>query len=501
MAIFNPNRKTGGTIELVRDADGNYSTKEVGFNTLASLSIPDFKTTATTTTTTDTKTAADITGDTVDTQTQMAFQMPDRGNNQIDTTGDMLQTAKQTSDMLAETFDSPEMRKRDEAKITSPLQIKEADERISAQEAAPQEDIGTEGITNFTDYQDAILRGKVGTKFQKQPKFGDLLFEPGPAFQDKGTTFSRPEEGTIDQASKDRMVKDDSRFLPSNIATRSDQGEMVASGIETKKTEPVYRDAIMRGDTGIKPEIKQNALETVSTSLKSAFKNIKTPTMMLIDAVAGEPTAVQNHDKQYFTDRGDGRIGGNPATDLYAGMNRTSMFGNLEKAGEKRIARREKTIEKRAKAGNPVSQKFIDDTNNMKDQQKSYKASLDKKTSTRREAGSMNQPGRGGDQSGRSGGKIVCTMMNESYGFGSFRNKIWLRHSKNLAPEYQIGYHRIFLPLVKKAKTNKVLKKILEHIAIHRTIDIRQEERNKIHLLGRVYRTILEPICYWVGKI
>ena len=138
--------------------------------------------------------------------------------------------------------------------------------------------------------------------------------------------------------------------------------------------------------------------------------------------------------------------------------------------------------------------------NNMKDQQKSYKASLDKKTSTRREAGSMNQPGRGGDQSGRSGGKIVCTMMNESYGFGSFRNKIWLRHSKNLAPEYQIGYHRIFLPLVKKAKTNKTLKKILEHIAIHRTIDIRQEERNKIHLIGRVYRTILEPICYWAGK-
>ena len=136
----------------------------------------------------------------------------------------------------------------------------------------------------------------------------------------------------------------------------------------------------------------------------------------------------------------------------------------------------------------------------MKDQQEAYSRSLDTKTSSRREAVSMNQPGGGGDTSGRSGGKIVCTMMNESYGFGSFRNKIWLRHSKNLAPEYQIGYHRIYLPLVKKAKTNKVLKKILEHIAIHRTIDIRQEERNKIHLLGRVYRTILEPICYWAGK-
>ena len=108
------------------------------------------------------------------------------------------------------------------------------------------------------------------------------------------------------------------------------------------------------------------------------------------------------------------------------------------------------------------------------------------------------QAGGGGNQGG--GGKIVCTMMNDSYGFGSFRNKIWLKHSKDLAPEYQIGYHKIFLPLVKLSKTNKVLKKTLEHIAVHRTIDIRQEARGKMHLLGRVYRKILEPICYIVGK-
>ena len=107
------------------------------------------------------------------------------------------------------------------------------------------------------------------------------------------------------------------------------------------------------------------------------------------------------------------------------------------------------------------------------------------------------------DDGGGGGGgssKIVCTMMNESYGFGSFRNKIWLRHSKDLAPEYQIGYHKIFLPLVKLSKKNIVLKKVLEHIAVHRTIDIRQESRGKTHMLGRVYRKVLEPICYWVGK-
>ncbi len=101
---------------------------------------------------------------------------------------------------------------------------------------------------------------------------------------------------------------------------------------------------------------------------------------------------------------------------------------------------------------------------------------------------------------GGGGGKIVCTMMNDSYGFGSFRNKIWLKHSKGLAPEYQKGYHKLFLPLVKLSKTNKVVRKILEHIAVHRTIDIRQEARGKVHLLGRLYRKILEPLCYLVGK-
>jgi hypothetical protein len=115
------------------------------------------------------------------------------------------------------------------------------------------------------------------------------------------------------------------------------------------------------------------------------------------------------------------------------------------------------------------------------------------------------------DTSGGGGGgsddKIVCTMMNQSYGFGSFRNAIWLKYSKdNLSEEYQKGYHRIFLPLVAYAKgnktSNKIVRNILEHIARHRTLDLKQEMRGKKrHALGRLYRSILEPMCYMVGKI
>ena len=112
-------------------------------------------------------------------------------------------------------------------------------------------------------------------------------------------------------------------------------------------------------------------------------------------------------------------------------------------------------------------------------------------------------------QQSSGGGKIVCTMMNEqAYGFGSFRNAIWLKHSENMpnAKIYEKGYHTLFLPLVEFAKDegklNKVVRNVLAHIARHRTADIYKQMRgNKRDTLGRIYRAILEPICYLVGKV
>ena len=495
MATFDPNRVGPGTFELVRDATtGNYSIKEVGFTKISPLNLPDLDTTAATTTATQTKTATDTTGDTLSQQTKMAFNMPDRGgDNQPMTTGSMLQQARQTSDMLSDTFTRPNMRDVAGDKITSPLDIQSPTERVF--DRPNMRDVAGEvqqtkpalELDEPTVQQTATER--VGKARIRGPR--DLETQ-------QKTEFTRPNIRDV--------TGDATSITQQESATRAAKEADFASGtlgIDARRFEGVSQMGALAGDEkdDVKP-VKKDALQTISTSLRttgdSILSKIKTPTMMVLDAITPDPTAVNKHDTSYFTDRGDGRIGGNPATDLYAGMNRVSAFGNLEKAGEKRISRREKTIEKK---GYGPGDKFYDDTQNMKDQQSSYKASLDKNVTTKREAARMNQPGGGGDTSGRSGGKIVCTMMNESYGFGSFRNKIWLRHSKNLAPEYQIGYHRIFLPLVKKAKTNKILKKVLEHIAIHRTIDIRQEEKNKIHLLGRVYRTILEPICYWVGKI
>ena len=112
----------------------------------------------------------------------------------------------------------------------------------------------------------------------------------------------------------------------------------------------------------------------------------------------------------------------------------------------------------------------------------------------------------GYDETGGGSGddKIVCTAMNSAYGFGSFRNAIWLDYAKkNLTKEHEVGYHAIFRPLIKLAYDKNItpVRKILEHIARHRTSDIWKIKRGRRDFLGSIYRAILEPICKVVGKI
>jgi hypothetical protein len=108
------------------------------------------------------------------------------------------------------------------------------------------------------------------------------------------------------------------------------------------------------------------------------------------------------------------------------------------------------------------------------------------------------------------GGKIVCSAMNKKYGFGNFRNAIWLKHSATMPNAKQIekGYHKLFLPVVafafsdKQTFARKIVRKISEHIARHRTADLWKEMRGKKRdPLGRLYRAIIEPICYLAGKV
>lgn len=127
-------------------------------------------------------------------------------------------------------------------------------------------------------------------------------------------------------------------------------------------------------------------------------------------------------------------------------------------------------------------------------------------TSAESGVGNPGESGGGGDG---GGGKIVCTAMNHEYGFGSFRNAIWLKYAQsNLTKAHEVGYHAIFLPLVDfgfkrgNGRINLMVRNVLESCARHRSLDIRAEMRGtKRDPIGRAYRFILEPLCYAVGKI
>ena len=110
---------------------------------------------------------------------------------------------------------------------------------------------------------------------------------------------------------------------------------------------------------------------------------------------------------------------------------------------------------------------------------------------------------------GGDGDKIICTAMNQAYGFGSFRNAIWIAYAdKHLSKAHEVGYHALFLPLVDfgfkrgDGKLNLAVRKVLEWGTRHRSTDLRAEMRGtKRDTTGRIIRFIFEPLCYAVGKL
>ena len=79
---------------------------------------------------------------------------------------------------------------------------------------------------------------------------------------------------------------------------------------------------------------------------------------------------------------------------------------------------------------------------------------------------------------------------------------------RDSAKTIEKGYHKLFLPVVafafsdKQTFVRKLVRKVSEHIARHRTADLWKEMRGKRRdTLGRIYRAIIEPICYVAGKV
>jgi len=197
---------------------------------------------------------------------------------------------------------------------------------------------------------------------------------------------------------------------------------------------------------------------------------------------------------------------GSLATKMRGGYGSQAAYESAR--ADRQKASRVNNMMARKRAGKSYSQKNLDRLTaevNKGINQREAAALADKTKSTSTGVRTDIDVADGGAESG-GGGKIVCTMMNERYGFGSFRNKIWMKFHEHHGPEYQKGYHAIFLPLVKIAKgegkINTAVRKVLEHMGRHVTADMFKIMKGKKRdTLGRIYRAIFEPACHIIGKI
>ena len=264
----------------------------------------------------------------------------------------------------------------------------------------------------------------------------------------------------------------------------------------------------------------------IDPTVELAKKTFLPPSLALVRAIAGEETDTQKHAKTYFTAYTSGSMAGritgdngeyDPANNLYHGMNRVSMYGNLEKAGQKRIDRIEKTIAKKKAKGQDTTtlekrvQKFKNDQNDYtRDKHKdvakaAIKKGADPMNPAEMHAASTKASNEQGNQGNGGGKSIICTQMYQQTQLEDWKKtmRLWyIFQKKYLTMEHQEGYHFLFKPFVSGMKKSKVLTALGKHCAIARTNDIKHIMfGTPFSLSGRLVRLVTEPICYITGKI
>ena len=459
---FDTSRVGGGTYELEQDASGNYKLKSVGFAQVNKLNLPDLATS--------------------DSPVKKILPVEDKKKIEVadpfkklsaqntgggegggqDYSGVMLKTpevkdvsVRSAGEMTNTTYNQmTDAEKEAVATGTSGMVFRGAGD--ATKQYTNPEKYGVSVTT--TNPMDIKEQAALGNKAQFETFMGDAVTMDGPYSMSTAKTYSTP-----------RTIADQNKYLGRTFTDKT-------TGLQKpiSKAKALGTDAISKA---------KKAIGTVAKML--------IPGATLLSNIVPEETNVQQLNKSYFNVRQDGRIAGNPATDLYAGFNRTSDFGNLEKAGAKRIATREKTA-----ATKNVSDKFKADTEKMKEQQKDYqreKAAKQKATQG---------PAGGGGSSGSDSGRVICTDLHRT---GELSTRDWIRDTKftfkTLSKTHVKGYLLWAEPTVKHIQKYPRYRKIWKHIAQHRANDIAWRlNEGKFDLLGRIYAGIGEPVCWALGN-
>ena len=324
--------------------------------------------------------------------------------------------------------------------------------------------------------------------------------------------------------------------------TKADQAAPQESIGATDSIQPQYKDGILLGQTGVKyskpPSIKSRATSAVQDTVSGVIDSVKNnkaiqvasnvlgfamnPLMGGIKAIAGmvNTNPENEFNKGYFNVRGgstDGqRIAGNPSTNVFAGMNSVSAFGNVRSGALGRIETRNSTkTQERISRLSPERQKaFNEKTKEFKTQVDKYDQSrADKKDAesgnTKTNVTGFGKSGfgrdtsQGGGDTGQGGNtRVICTDLHRT---GELSTRDWVRDTKftfkTLSKIHVKGYLLWAEPTVKHMQKYPRYRKMWKHIAQHRANDIAWRlNEGKFDLLGRIYAGIGEPVCWALGN-
>ena len=349
-------------------------------------------------------------------------------------------------------------------------------------------------LLNVPTVKDATVRSAGETVKSDMPQGS-----PGQLSKDKAKAEANVELGLEPQNQyRSQSAKFKERFDPTKI-----QAAAVKPNIVERAT---------TGVTSAVDSIKNNKAVQMASNVLGFVAN---PIMGGLKMVAGtlQESPQDKFNKGYFNlnpAESGGRIAGNPADNVFAGMNAVSAFGNVRSGALGRIETRNKTSEKLSGA---KKEKFDKKTKEFKDQVNKYDQDrADKKDAesgnTKTNVTGFGKSGfgrdtsQGGGDTGQGGGRVICTDLHRT---GELSTRDWVRDTKftfkKLTKTHVKGYLLWAEPTVKHIQKYPRYRKVWKHIAQHRANDIAWRlNEGKFDLLGRIYASIGEPICWALGN-
>ena len=513
MATFDPNRVGPGTFELIKDpSTGEYKLNQVGFTKLPDLSLPTIDQ------------APYVIPDDEDDDTGNGNQTPDPGAGGGGSGGGGGQ------DQTFVNFPTPDSKQDFTGEETFKNIQKQATDISKADMGIQMEDIspGSANRVALKAYNDALQRYNLQTELNRDRAMGKQTPEPEADLElanaKNEVDMRRKEyEDTIVNIGAAPVISEDlqkfgPRTVPSGTLTGAkveDVGKTFRS--ETDKFKTRF-DPTKIEPAEVEPSIMEKAKNIVENSLVvKVASGVGKVLKGINDSIIGpEQVALNNSNKNALSSLGyktrgelggstdPGRIAGNPANDVFAGMNMTSARGDVMNGARKRVSTRKsaKTQERISKLSPERQKAFNDKTAEFEAQIEAAQAK--KNQADLATGGAAPGAGGGGGGSGSKGKSIVCTAMYQTTGLQDWAKamKIWYIYQKRyLTIQHQEGYHKLFKPFVKGMHKSNIIKAIGAHFAKHRTQHLKHVMFNsKPSLLGKIYNKILEPICYWAGR-